>query len=206
MNYAKLLYGLITVLGIVFAALFFPNPIAFPFLNLATSVAHSFIGEATFSGTVTWMLLSCFCSILGAVLLPAGLCGVCSQYFRNNQHFSTLQASLAGDSKGYSKLFRFIAVSGATFLITFVTMLFLIMLSKEVDRFFMSTYPYGAFLMVFGFLLGGTCLLTVGVCGSARKHFKIYRNSFTILVAILIPSLILMPFTYLWIGSLTVGF
>jgi len=204
-KYVKLFYGLITVLGIVFIALFFPNPMASPFLNLATSVACSFIGETAFSGTAIWMLFTCFCSILGAVFLPAGICGIYSQYFRNNQKLSALQAKLAGDSRNYSTLFRLIAVLGVALLAAFFTMGFLSIHSEGVTGFFMSTYPHSGFLMLFGFLLGGTSLLTVGACGIARQHFKNYQNAFTILVAILIPSLILMPFTYLWISSLTVG-
>ena len=207
MNHSKLVYGLITGLGIVFAVLFFPNPMV-PFPNLATSIAYSYIGEMAFSGTATWVLVSCFCSILGAVFLPAGLCGICSHYFRSNQTFSALQARISGGLGKYSKLFEFVAVLGGVFLGAFVTTGFLVNYSAEVFGFIMSIYNLYVTLLFSCFFVG-IGLLTIGVCGIARHHFKNYQNFCTILLAIAIPSLILMPLCCWWISSissLTLGF
>ena len=69
----------------------------------------------------------------------------------------------------------------------------------------MST-PLAGLLLFVIFLFGGTAILTVGVGGILRRCFKHNQNLFTVLVAILIPSLVLLPFCYMWISPLTVGF
>jgi hypothetical protein len=71
-----------------------------------------------------------------------------------------------------------------------------------------ESLPYtqiGLYFTIFC-LLGGIAFLTVGICGIVRQCFKNNQSLFTILVAISFPSLILIPFIYLWIGSLTVGY
>ena len=143
-----------------------------------------------------------FMAILGTVFLLAGLCGFGSQCLKSNQSFSALQSRLAGDSGKYSKFFRVIIVLGVAFLVAFPTIGFL---QKYMDfALFISIYDYYLATLLFC-LLGGAGLLTIGVCGVARQHFNNHKNLFTILVAILIPSLILMPFIYWWTGSPTVG-
>jgi hypothetical protein len=56
------------------------------------------------------------------------------------------------------------------------------------------------------FLFGGTGFLTIGISGIARQYFKSNQSLFTVLIAISIPSLILMPVLYWWLSSLTIGF
>jgi hypothetical protein len=43
---------------------------------------------------------------------------------------------------------------------------------------------------------GGTGFLTIGISGILRQYFKSNQSLFTILIAISIPSLILMPVLY----------
>jgi hypothetical protein len=203
MKHSKLLYGFAAVLGIVFIALFFLNIMFSPFLDSVAFAAASFIGPAAFTGR---MLFTFFCPIVGIVFLIAGICGIGSQYLGNNRNFSALQQKLVGDSKKRSKFFGFLTVLGIVFLGTFATMWYLSEHSAEVTKFFMSTYPLSGLLMFIVFLFSGTGLLTVGICGIVRRYFKNNRNLFTLLVAVLVPSLILLPFFYLWTSALTVSY
>ncbi len=194
----KLLYVFIAVLGIVFLTVFLPNPLFFPTMNL-------FSYFSPIIGSVTWALLvSCFFSIVGTVFFIAGLCGIKSQYFRKDQSLSVLQPNLVGDSKKHFKLYGFIALLGFVFLGLFLAIAYWSEHSGEVTRFFMSI-PLSGSLMFIVFLFGGTIFLTIGVCGVARGYFKRNKNLFTVLAAISVPSLILVPFVYLWISALEVG-
>jgi len=56
------------------------------------------------------------------------------------------------------------------------------------------------------FLICGTGLLTVGLGLIMKQYLKSNQNLFTILVAISIPSLILIPLLFWWLSLLTVGF
>ncbi len=183
MEHPSILYGLTAILGAL----------------LLSPLLESFRRGAMDGGIVLQVF---FMTILGTVFLVAGLCGVGSHHLKNNQSFSALQARLAGDSRKYSKFFRTVLVIGAAFLCAFPTIGFL---QRYMDfGLFVSIYNYYVTFILFC-LFGGAGFLTIGVCGIARQRFKNYPNLFTILVATLIPSSILMPFIIWWTGSLTVG-
>lgn len=151
-------------------------------------------------------LLTCFFSIVGTVLTITGIFGITSPYFKNSNRLSILQSKLVGKSTSkYSRLFGFIVVLGIILLGTFFAVLYWSGSSAEVMSFFMST-PLAGLMLFIIFLFGGTAILTVGVCGILRRCFKHNQNLFTVLVAILIPSLVLLPFCYLVFSPLTVGF
>jgi hypothetical protein len=137
---------------------------------------------------------SCFSSIVGAVFLSAGLCGIGSQYFKSSQKPRT-----------HPVFYGFFVMLGAAFLGAFFALAYLGGHSAELTGFFMSNYPYSSFLMFVVFLFGGTSILTVGVCGTVRRYFRRNQNLFTMFVAVLVPSLVLLPFVYFWIGALEVG-
>ena len=170
----------------------------FPAPNLFSFVAWIF--------GPTWLLISCFFSIVGVVFLTAGTCSIGRRYFRNSQKLLSLQPNHAGESRvKHVKLYGFIAVLGALFLGMFPAILFWSEHSAEVTGFFMHT-PLAGLLMFIVFLFGGTGFLTVGTCGIVRQYFKSNQSLFTMLVAISIPSLILIPVLYWWLSLLTVGF
>ena len=99
-----------------------------------------------------------FLSIAGTVFLTAGICGILSPYFKNNQ--SKLGRKLMVKS---SRIFRFLAVLGIASLVALPAFWFWSSHSAEVMRFFMDT-PLVGFLLSFVFLFGGISLLTVGIC------------------------------------------
>jgi hypothetical protein len=150
--------------------------------------------------------ISCFFSIVGVVFPTVGICRIISQHYRKNQKLSILQSKLEKLIVKYSKLLlRFTAVLRILFLTIFFTGYYSFRIGlKNV----FESLPYtqlGIYFTLFC-LFGGIAFLTVGTCGIVRQYFKNNQSLFTILVAITIPSLILIPFTYLWIGSLTVAF
>ena len=63
-------------------------------------------------------------------------------------------------------------------------------------------------------LVGGTVLLTAGICGIGRHYLRnspnqftrIDLDSFTILAVVSILSVVFGLFLYFWMGALTVGF
>ena len=198
MRNPELLYVFITVLGIVFLTIFFPIPIFF------SSIGDFVLWSKFFSPM--WLIIPCFFDIVGVVFLTAGICGIGSRYLKNSQNLSALQPNHAGEPRvKHVKLNGFIAVLGGVFLGMFPAIGYWSEHSAEVTRFFMQT-PLGFFLMFVVFLFGGTGFLTVGICGIVRQYFKNNQNLFTILVAISIPSLILIPVLYWWLSLLTVGF
>ena len=152
------------------------------------------------------LVTSCFFDMIGAVLFTAGIRGIGSRYFKKNHNFSALQLNHTGEPRvTHSKLYGVIAVLGVVFLGLFFTIFHWGRHSAEVTEFFMHTLLAG-YLLFIVFLFGGTCLLTVGVCGIVRQYFKNNQNLFAMLVAISIPSVILLPFLYWWLSLLTVGF
>jgi len=195
----KLLYESITILGIAFLTVFFPNPIFFPAPNLFMLVSWSI-------SSTMWLVISVFFSIVGVVFLTAGICGIGSRYLKNRQNLSVLQANHAEEPRvKHIKLYRFIAVLGVAFLAVFFTIFHLGLESAEVTGFFMHT-PLAGLVMFIVFLFGGTGFLTVGTCGIVRQYFKNNQSFFTVLVAISIPSLILVPVLYWWLIGISIGF
>ena len=194
----KLLYGLIAALGTVFMAAFLLIPMFFP-------MTIGYTSSLAYIGSVIQQLIWFSSSIIGVVFITAGLCGIYSQYLKNQQTPSAQQAKLSENSRKHSTMFKTIAVLGTAFLATFFAVMLVGKYSVEVTGFFMSTYPFAS-LLIFAVLIGGTSLLTVGVCGMVRQHLRNHQNFFTILAAILIPSLILMPLFYYWMSPVTVSF
>ena len=199
MKHTKLLYGFIAVLGIIFLAVFFPWPMfLFP---IFFRFDFTIIFNATMQGLIT-----SFFSIVGTVFLIAGICGITSSHFKDSKKISSLQSKIVGKSMvKHCRLFGFITVLGIAFLGVFFAILYWSGQSAELTRFFMSTPLVGLLLFII-FLFGGTAIFTVGICGILRHYFKHNQNLFTILAAILIPSLVLLPLCYLWLSPLTVGF
>jgi hypothetical protein len=192
------LYGFVTVLGIAFLIFFFPIPIIF------SSIGQLVLWSKFFSPM--WLLSSCFFSIVGIVFLTAGICGIRSRYFKTSQKLSTLQPYHVEEPRVKNfKLYGVIAVLGAVFLGMFFAILYWGEHSAEVRNVFMHT-PLAGLLMFIVFLFGGTGFLTIGISGIARQYFKSNQSLFTVLIAISIPSLILMPVLYWWLSSLTIGF
>jgi hypothetical protein len=146
----------------------------------------------------THVLPVSFMALVGIVLFAAGLCGV------GNQFLGHFQEPVGALGKRF-RVLELTAVLGGAFLVAFLIMGFLVSYSEAAYKFFMSIYNIYV-NVIFSFFFGGICLLTIGVCGVARRHFGNYRNLLTILLAILFPSLILMPFVYYWISSLSVGY
>jgi len=199
MRKPELLYVFITVLGIAFLAIFFPIPIFFSSLG-------DFILWSKFFSPM-YLLSSGFFSIVGVVFLTAGICGIGSRYFKNSQNLSALQPNHAGEPRvKHVKLFGFITVLGGIFLGMFPAIGYWSEHSAEVTGFFIMCTPLAGLLMFIVFLFGGTGLFTVGVCGITRQYFKNNQNLFTIIVAISISSLILIPGLYWWLSLLEVGF
>ena len=204
MKHTRLLYGLITVLGIAFVTMFFPMPVFSPSLNLFSFISFSFIGTVN---VLIFLLITCFFSIVGTVFLIAGIFGMVSPYLENSQKLSKLQLKLAGKfNEKYSfLLFGLITILGTIFL----TIFFIGYYWNSIGvRNFLTLLPYtqlGSDFILFC-LFGGTTILAVGICGIVRRYLKHNQNLFTVLVAILIPSLVFLPFCYLWIGPLAVGF
>ncbi len=198
-KHIEFLYELTTVLGMVLLSSFL-SPLPPSLFYYLCPLVQGNIQQAA---TLQILTLTLF-TILGTVFFIVGLCGVAGKYHKKMQNSSTLKSKVEG-SKKYSKFFKIIAVLGLIFLSVFLTIAFLVTYSAEAYKFFMSIY--NLYVQVFFFcLFGGTSLLTVGVCGILRQHFKNYKNLLTTLIAILIPLLILMPLVYLWASSLTVGF
>ncbi len=193
------LYELTTVLGLTLLSLFL-SPFSSLLLNhFILSLLPLGFREIILLQVSAFALLG----ILGTVFFIVGLCGVTSKYHKKMHNSSTLQSKVDG-SKKYSKFFKIITVLGLIFLSVFLTIAFLITYSVEAYKFFMSIY--NLYVQVFFFcLFSGTSLLTVGACGILRQYFKNYKNLLTILIAILIPLLILMPLAYLWASSLEIG-
>lgn len=199
MNNPSPLYGFITVLGIAFLTLFFPNPQFSPALNL---FSYFWIVDSP----ILLLIITCFFSIVGAVFITAAICVIGSRYLKNSNFFSTLYSNHVGKSRmTHVSPYGFIAGIGVVFLSVFPIILYWGSLSVEVARFFMEN-PAVGFLVFIVSLFGGTGLLTSGVCGIARQYFKNNQGLFTILVAISIPSLILTPFLYWFLSLLPVGF
>jgi hypothetical protein len=185
-------------LGIVFLAIFFPPTKFFASLG-------DFVLWSKFFSPM-WLISSCFFSIVGIVFLIAGICGIGSQYFKNHQNLPSLPPNYAGEPRvKHVKFYGFIAVLGVLFLGMFPAIGYWNEHSTEVTEFFMHT-PLAGLLMFIFFLFGGTGLFTVGVCGIVKQYFKNNQSLLTIIVAISIPSLILIPVLYWWLSLLTVGF
>jgi hypothetical protein len=194
----KLSYVFITVLGVILLALFFPLPM-FPPLIL------SFLGLNLVVGPIIAVLIGCFVPIVAVVFIVAGLCGIGSQYFKRKDSSAVQPGAHASVSK-HSKLYQLITGLGFAFVVVFLTIFYLGGQSAEVSRFFSSTGPLSGFLMVFVFLFGGTVLFTLGVCGVVRPYFNNYRNQLTMLVAISLPSFIIITFFYMWFSALQIEF
>lgn len=185
-------------MGIAFLTIFFPNPRFSPTLNL---FSYMWIVDSAIL-----LFISCFFSIVGAVFLTTGICRIISQYYKKNQKLSILQSKLEKSIVKYSKLlFILTGVLGIIFLTIFFTGYYSFTIGlKNV----FESLPYtqiGLYFTIFC-LFGEIAFLTVGICGIVRQCFKNNQSLFTILVAISFPSLILIPFIYLWIGSLIVGY
>jgi hypothetical protein len=192
------LYGFVTVLGIAFLILFFPIPIFF------SSIGQLVLWSKFFSPM--WLLSSCFFSIVGIVFLTAGICGIRRRYFKTSQKLSTLQPYHVEQPRiKHFKIYEFITVLGAVFLSMFFAIMYWGEHSAEVRSFFMRT-PLAGFLLFIVFLFAGTGFLTIGVSKIARQYLRSNQSLFTVLIAISIPSLILMPVLYWWLSSLTIGF
>ncbi len=58
--------------------------------------------------------------------------------------------------------------------------------------------------VLFFLFFNGICLLTVGLCGFGRRYFNNYKNLFTVIVAILVPST-LFSYLYLSLSNLVFG-
>jgi hypothetical protein len=198
MRNSNLLYLTGTVLGIAFLIIFFPNPRFSPALNL---FSYMWIVDSAIL-----LFISCFFSIVGAVFLTAGMCRIINQYYKKNQKLSIMQSKREKSIVKYSKLlFILTAVLG----IVFLTIIFAGYYSFTIGlKNVFESLPYtqiGLYFTIFC-LFGGIAFLTVGTCGIVRQYFKNNQSLFTILVAISIPSLILIPFSYLWLSALTVGY
>jgi hypothetical protein len=139
------------------------------------------------------------------VFLTAGICGIIGQYYTKSQKLSTLQLKLEKSIVKNSKLlFGLTAVLGIVFLTIFFTGYYSFTIGLENV---FASLPYtqiGLYFTMFC-LFGGIVFLTVGTCGIVWQFFKNNRSLFLILVAILIPSLILIPLAYMWFSTLTVG-
>ena len=181
MKYSAILYGFIGILGIIFLA------------PLTSSLLKGFIDSGL-------LMVVTFLSIVGAVFLTAGICGVISPYFKKGQSKLVAKAMM----KPY-RLFGSITVFGISLLVTLFSIGYWSEQSAEVMRFFVHK-PLAGFLLTFGLLFGGIGLLTVGVCGIERQYLRCNQNLFTILTAISIPSFILLPLVYMVVSSITVGF
>ncbi|MEJ2270901.1 MAG: hypothetical protein P8X91_00120 [Candidatus Bathyarchaeota archaeon] len=197
MKIPKLLHGFMTVLGIVFLTIFFPNPHFSPALNL-------FFFFWSNIGSTSMLLISCFFSIVGVVFLTGGICRIISQYYKKSQKLSTLQPKLEKSIIKYSKLlFRLTAVLGIVFLTIFFTGYYSFTFGLKNVFESLPYTPIGFYSTIFC-LFGGIAFLTVGTCGIVRQYFKNNQSFFTILFAILIPSLILIPFLYSWMNLITI--
>jgi len=185
-KHVKILYGFVAIIGLIFLS------------PLLSSMLHGAI-------SVTMVMPGFFLAIVGTVFLISGIYGIGIQYLRKDQNLSAPQPEVTGKSMGrYPKLYGLIAVLGIVFLGVFFTMAYWGGRVAVVSGFFQSTPLAGALLFIV-FLFGGTGLLTVGGCGIVRQHFGNYQNLFIMFVAILIPSLILMPLCYWWVSALEVG-
>ena len=187
-----------TVLGIVFLAIFFPNPNFSPALNL-----FSFVWVTIDS---TYMLLiSCFFSIVGVAFLTAGICTIISQHYKKSQKLSSLQMELEKLIVKYSKhLFRLTAILGIIFTAIFFTGYYSFIIGLKNVFASLPNTQIGSYFTIFC-LFGGITLLTVGICGIVRQYLKNNQSLFTILFAISIPSFILLPFLYWWMNLITIG-
>jgi len=197
---SKLLYGSFAVFGIAFLTVFFPNPIFFPAPNLFFMLVSWLISSTM------WLIISCFFSTVGVVFLTAGICGVGSRYFKNVQPPSGLQPSHEEEPRArHVRLHGGITALGIVFLGVFFTIFHLGGHWAEVTGFFMRM-PLAGLLMFIVFLFGGTGFLTAGTCGIARQYFKNNQILFTMVAAISIPSLIIIPILYWWLIGITVVF
>ncbi len=194
----KLSYLSITVVGVILLALFFPLPIFPPAIVF-------FSGLNLVVGPIGEVLIGCFFPIVAVVLIAAGLCGMGSQYLKR-KNSSEVQPEASGSIAKHSKLYGFIGVLGFAFVIVFLIFWYLGEQSSEVARFFISTGPLSGFLMIFIFLFGGTTLFTIGVCGFVRPYFNNHRNLLTMLVAVSLPSLIIITVFYIWLSALQIGY
>ena len=97
-------------------------------------------------------------------------------------------------------VYGFITVLGITFLaITFSILPLVEYLSWLLHA------PYFVSYCLFG---GGTGLVTIGICGFGRQHFKDYRQLFTLYAIPLIPLSILAMYVIILIltSPLEIGF
>lgn len=187
MKFSAILYGFLAILGIIFLA------------RLLSSIFQGGI-------LVSFIMMVTFLSIIGTVLLTAGICGIISPYFKNSQKLSSLQSKLGGKSMVKpSRIFRFITVLGIAFLVALPTIGYWSGQSAEVFRFLQST-PLSGLLLLIILLFGEISFLTVGICGIERHYLRHNQNLFTIITAISIPSFILLPLIYMYLSELTVGF
>ena len=200
MKHTKLLYGFIVILGIIFLAVFLPLP-------MFRGPIFFWFGLTIFFNAAMDGLIVCFFSIVGAVFLTAGTCGIANPYLKNNQKLSNLRLKLAGKftEKYYRLLFGLIAALGAIFLTIFFTGYYWNSIGVRNFLTLLPSTQIGLNFILFC-LFGGTTILTIGNCGLLRHYFKNHRSLFTILVAISIPSFILMPLFYVYFSALTVGF
>ena len=56
-------------------------------------------------------------------------------------------------------------------------------------------------------LLGGTVLLTAGICGIGRQYFRDdFRDLFSLFAVLVIPFCITFAFLAIWMGALTIAY
>ena len=170
MNHPRLLFGFITTLGIIFAAMYFAiiRSNAVPggiWTLLPLELWHYFVG---------------FCLFGGIGFLIVGLIGLGGQPLWNQ--------TIVKHSR---LLFGFIAVLGTIFVTAFFTIIYWSRTYSEkiliVEA--LIPLPYQNYFMLFS-IIGGTIFLTVGVLGIGRQYFKNHSNAF-FLTAVLVPMLML---------------
>ena len=102
-------------------------------------------------------------------------------------------------------LFGLVAVLGAAFVTIFFAGLYLWSIGLENILTLLPNTQLGLCFVLFC-LLGGTSLLTVGLCGIERQYLRNNQDLLTILTAIAVPSFIIIPYFYWLLSSVTVNF
>jgi hypothetical protein len=169
----RLLFGLVTVLGIVFLSLFLV-------VTRASAISEA---VSTFLSLQLWNFVVPFCLLGGIIFLTVGLIGLGRQRLWNQtimKHSRLLFAFIVLLGVFLVAAFFAIVYWGNTFSAEILTMQSLI------------PSPYLSYFMLFSIIVG-TFFLTIGILGIGRHYFKNHSRLF-FLVAMLVPMIVLTSF------------
>jgi hypothetical protein len=172
-KYAKPLFGVVTVLGIIILSVFFA---ILSSIDIQMSVSNAIPSEL-------WNYFMPFCLFGGLSLLIIGICGFGKKLL---WHKTSM--------KHVNLLFGFLTVLGLVLVTILLTIgYWAITLSEKiliVNALLPS--PYQNYFAAFS-LIGGTGFLTVGILGIGRRYFKNHTVKF-FFTAVLVPLTILISF------------